>query len=486
MNIIKKYRLIAAALACGYLLSGCESFLDEAVYTEYDPAKLLQTEEGINSVLVSAYGELQFKGNSREFNHTFAEFPTDIALESGGGFEREAVIFINFQWDESHSFFSNAWSKMYRAIRNANSLLDNVDLATSLPQQRLAQLTAEARFIRAAAYYHLYDLFGPVPLITTTETLDMEPVRPTEAEFSEFLTTELRTAATDLPVTQELHGKATKGAALAVLCKFYLHTKQWQQCADVADEIIALGNYHLFPTIEELFTVDNEINDEFIYIHPYLPLASFGNTYMAHAFPPNYPVLPNWENYGAQYRTYTSFVKSFLPSDRRLKMFLTEYTTIQGQQVQLLEDAQGRPLDNARSFKFVPDPAAINAFHGNDGPVIRYADILLSRAEALNEIGGPTDEALALLNDVRDRAGISLLTLDDVPTQAAFREAILRERGWEFYSEGLRRQDLIRHGKFIELAVARGKQARAHHVRYPIPRRELEANQQLTQNEGYE
>lgn len=456
------------------------------MYTQYDPAKLLQTEAGINSVLVSAYGELQFKGNNREFNHTFAEFPTDIALESGGGFERDAILFVNFQWDESHAFFSNSWSKMYRAVRNANSLLDNIGLATSLPEQRLAALTAEARFIRAAAYYHLYDLFGPVPLITSAETLDMEPTRPTEDEFSDFMGTELREAAAALPVVQDLRGKATKGAALAVLCKFYLHTQQWQQSADVAKEIMDMGQYALFPTIEELFTVENEMNDEFIYVHPYLPLAGYGNTYMAHAFPPNYPVLPNWENYGAQYRTYTSFINSFDPGDRRLSMFLTAYTTIQGQHIELVADAQGKPLDNARSFKFVPDPAAINASHGNDCPIIRYADILLARAEALNELVGPTDEALGLLNEVRDRADVPLLALEDVSTPTAFREAILQERAWEFFSEGLRRQDLIRHGKFIASAISRGKQARPYHTRYPIPRREIEANQQLAQNEGYE
>lgn len=469
-----------------YMLAGCKSFLEEAVYTQYDPARLLQTEEGINSVLVSAYGELQFRGNIREFNHTFAEFTTDIALESGGGFEREAVIFMNFQWDDSHIFFANTWAQMYRAIRNANSLLDNMGLASSLPEQRLAALAAEARFIRAAAYYHLYDLYGPVPLITTAATLDLEPIRPTEAEFAEFLARELREAANALPEVQSLRGKATKGAALAVLCKFYLHTKQWQLCADVAKEIMDLGQYGLFHAIENLFAVDNEANEEYIYVHPYLPLAGYGNTYMAHAFPPNYPVASNWENYGAQYRTYTSFIQSFEPNDRRLKLFLTEYTTIQGLYVPLVEDAQGRPLDNARSFKFVPDPAAINAAHGNDCPIIRYADILLSRAEAINELAGPNEEALRLLNEVRDRSDASLLAAADVPTQADMRDAILQERAWEFFSEGLRRQDLIRHGKFIERAVGRGKQARAHHVRYPIPRREIEANQRLTQNEDYE
>jgi len=133
----------------------------------------------------------------------------------------------------------------------------------------------------------------------------------------------------------------------------------------------------------------------------------------------------------------------------------------------------------------VPDPDAIAAFHGNDCPLIRYADILLSRAEALNELNGPDREPLELLNQIRERANVPLLHLDDLPTKEAFRDHLLQERAWEFFSEGLRRQDLIRHGKFIELALQRGKQAKPHHVRYPIPRREIEANSKLTQNDGY-
>lgn len=485
MNQLIKYPFffcLAGLLLTG---SGCERFLEEEVYTEYDPDALLQTEEGINSVLTSAYGELQLKGMIREFIFTFAEFPTDITLENGGGFEREAVVFLNYQWDPSHNFFSNAWSKMYRAIRNANSLIDNAGSVSSIPAERLAGLVAEARFIRAAAYYHLYDLFGPVPLITTTETLDFEPSRPLEADFVDFLATELRSAATDLPVDQDLQGKATKGAALAVLCKLYLHVKNWEQCATTAEEIMQLNRYSLFPEIENLFSVDNEDNDEYIYVHPYVALEGFGNVYIPHAFPPNYPVLPNWENYGAQFRTSTAFIKSFDPADRRLRMFLTEYTDTRGNHIELVEDEAGNPLDNARSFKYTPDPGALARFHGNDLPIIRYADILLSRAEALNELQGPTQEAVDLVNEIRERAGVPLLELADFGDKEALRDHILQERNWEFFSEGKRRMDLVRQGKLIGNAQARGKNAQPYHALYPIPQSEIEANPNLTQNEGY-
>lgn len=483
MKKLYKYLVRALCILGLTVFSGCQDFLTEEIYTEFDPDELLKTEDGINRVLIGAYSEL--KPSVRDYFFTLSEFPTDIALESGGGFEREAVVYMNFQWDPSHPFFQSHWASMYRAIRNANSLLDNIGNVQSIPAEKLAQLTAEAQFIRAAAYFHLYDIFGPVPLVTTTESTDLEPAKPTEAQFVDFLTKELREAANNLPIQQDLHGKATKGAALAMLCKLYLNTKQWQKCADVAKEIIDLNTYALFGQIENLFSVSNENNNEYIYRFSYVAQPGLGNVYMPHAFPPNFPIQPNWINYGAQFRSYTSFVKSFHGSDRRLKMFLTQYTDNKGNSIGLLEDAQGNPLDNARSFKYTPDPNAAIEHNGNDIPYIRYADILLSRAEALNEINGPNAESVDLLRQVRDRAGVPALQLSDFSSKEAFRDHILIERGWEFFTEGKRREDLIRHGKFISSAIARGKNAKPYHVLYPIPQREIEANANLVQNEGY-
>jgi hypothetical protein len=141
--------------------------------------------------------------------------------------------------------------------------------------------------------------------------------------------------------------------------------------------------------------------------------------------------------------------------------------------------------DNVRSLKYW-DNATVGNHSGNDVPVIRYADILLTRAEALNELNGPTQEALDLINLVRTRAGIGNLTLDVATSKNILRDMILRERGWEFYSEGLRREDLLRHNKFISLAVARGvATASDKHKLFPIPQTEIDANPLCEQNPGY-
>src|SRR5688500_19540321 len=104
-------------------------------------------------------------------------------------------------------------------------------------------------------------------------------------------------------------------------------------------------------------------------------------------------------------------------------------------------------VDNARCLKYWHNATSGN-HSSNDVPLIRYADILLTRAEALNELNGPAQEQLNLINQVRIRAGLSGLTLAQATSKEALRDLILRERGWEFYSEGKRREDLLRMDKF--------------------------------------
>jgi hypothetical protein len=122
----------------------------------------------------------------------------------------------------------------------------------------------------------------------------------------------------------------------------------------------------------------------------------------------------------------------------------------------------------------------------NDIAEVRYADVLLARAEALNELDGPNQESIDLINLVRDRAGLPGYSLAEFPAKEDMRDALLQERGWEFYSERIRRQDLIRMGKFISSAQARGvTNAKPTHVVFPIPQAALDANPELEQNDGY-
>ena len=474
--------------------TGCKKFLQEKVYTQYDPAALLQDQAGVDALLTGAYSRSRIVGyDSRNYTYIMNEFTTDIALESGGGLEASVVPYMNFAWGTNDGYLNTHWSKMYSAIGSANSVLSVTAALKDLPENKLNTIRAEARFIRAVSYYFLYNIFGPTPIIEVPdnatpaqlEALSQTP-RASKADFLKYMIDDLNFAADNLPVVENPIGRATKGAALAVLTKLYLHEKDWDNVIATADKVIALNNYSLYNDYGAMFSVAGEGNKEYIYRAPCIAQSGYHNNYMPHAFPPNYPILSNWVNFGAQFRTYTAFYKTFEASDIRRNVIITEYTDISGKKIQLLQDpVTGAALDNARSFKYVPDPAAVGEANGNDIVYIRYADILLSKAEALNEKTGPSTDAIGLINQVRNRAKASSWNAANFASKEILRDSILAERGREFFSEGLRREDLIRHGKFISSAIARGKAAKPYQVLFPIPQQQRDANKKLEQNEGY-
>ncbi|MEQ9443580.1 MAG: RagB/SusD family nutrient uptake outer membrane protein [Cyclobacteriaceae bacterium] len=470
------------------LAMGCEDALKEDLYSQLAPENFLTTEEGVVSVLNAAYAESYLNGYSAHSVRNIEEWCTDIEWETGGGENLTAVLMIGFTWDASVGWmYGEMWLKPYRGIRNANIVLDNIENA-DLSEEARNGYVAQARFLRALSYSHLYTWFGTVPLRTST-TDELELPRATEEAMESFIESELLAIIPVLPEPGEVsaYGRVTNGAARALLTKFYLNTGQWQEAADMAQEVIDMGTYSLYPVYEDLFKVQNERNNEYILAYPQVPNTP-GNNYINGAFPPGFTSDPrsgltfqgNWRNWAAQYRLYDRFYDSFDPADLRQNLIIDNYLNNDGDSVSLLG------ADNTRSFKYWPDPNGLGNEHGNDIPGIRYADILLSRAEALNEINGPNQESIDLINQVRSRAGLDNVNLADFGNAEDLRMHLLDERGWEFYSEGKRREDQIRMGTFISSALGRGiSNAKSYHVLFPIPQAAMDANPMLEQNDGY-
>jgi len=301
------------------------------------------------------------------------------------------------------------------------------------------------------------------------------------SEIIKFLEDEFLACSQVLPLTQADFPRATKGAALGFLTKFYLNNRKWSLAAETAETIIESGVYELFvgdTSRAQLFDLENEGCSEFIFVVPYSSKKP-ANTYLACAVPDNYKFkYVSKTNFAADFRIPDSFLNTFDPNDQRLDAFVFKYVNTSG-------DVVSCGPNNVRSFKYPEDPVAVGDVSSNDFPLLRYADILLSRAEALNELNGPTQESIDLINQVRNVAGVDDLQLNDFTNTEDLREAILRERGWEFHTEGLRRQDLIRQGKFISMAISRGFAAKDYHVLFPIPQAEITANKNLVQNKGY-
>ncbi|MBE7172606.1 MAG: RagB/SusD family nutrient uptake outer membrane protein [Williamsia sp.] len=482
--------ILVCILVFGSLL-GCKKFLEEEAFSQLATENFLATQEGIESTLAGAYASAaNMLTNNSIYTLGPQEFSTDIMWQSGDNVESTIAQYINFTLTPSTDFLTTNYDPPYQTIRNANILLENIDRVAISDQQKEAY-KAECRFLRAVSYYKLYFFFGTVPLRkATTDELNMP--RATDAEMKAFIESELLAVVPTLPAPgkEAAYGRAHSAAAQGFLCKYYLYTKQWQKAADMAKKIMDLNTYSLFATYKDLFKVENERNKEYIWIRPAKASADrrTANGWMNVSFPANFakePIsgltfLSTWVNFPNEFRLLDPFYNSFEAGDARKDLIITSYIDNTGKTISLLND------NNTRSFKYWPDPQASGASHGNDIPEIRYADILLSRSEALNELNGPNQEAVDLINQVRTRAKLNRKLLTDFPSKESLRDHILKERGWEFYSEGHRRMDLIRMDKYISSAQARGKtSAQPFHVLFPIPQVAINANPKLVQNPGY-
>ncbi|WP_437920324.1 RagB/SusD family nutrient uptake outer membrane protein [Sphingobacterium sp. LRF_L2] len=490
MKRITHYIHLLILIGC---LSACSSLLDVTPNSEFAPDNVLTTEEGIKSLLFSAYAQQQTQQNSR-FVINDSEVCTDMAYNSAGAENSQLIHLINFTWTSTlGTFESDMWAPNYRCIRDANGVIENIDAVTASEETKKLFL-AEARILRAQAYVALYNFFGPVPLrLSTAQGSDL--ARASDEEIRDFIETEFVAAIPDLPDPgqEESFGRFNKGNATGILAKYYLNTKQWQKAADAAKTVIDFSYYSTTQyAFKDLFRVENEglSNKEILLALPCRNEADYGNWFMAGALPsgfkstnqiPNYTYQSSMSIFATQYRLRTAFVNSLDPNDQRRALICTSYINSSGATVDILND------DNARSFKYW-DNNTVGNNGGADVPLLRYADILLTRAEALNEISGPSEESFALINQVRTRAGLSNLSSANAGTQQQFRDAIFQERGWEFISEGKRREDLIRQGTFLTSAITRGISATvatSDKLVFPIPQSEIDANKLCVQNNGY-
>ena len=450
-------------------LSSCS--LDETLYSELGD-NYLSEDAAKEKVLTSAYGYANLRSNDYFYTSGMVSGETWTQY---GVIQNYFAYLVNFTWPTSHGYFESVWRTFYRAIRDANIVIANTTASSSPTDQALE---AEARFIRGYSYAFLHDWFGGLPLYQSPND-DLYLAKASSDETVAFIEADLLAAAKVLPLKQSTYGRATKGAAIGILSRVYLNDRQWQKAAETAKQVIDLGVYDLYPDYTKLFLIENEGNSEMIWVNQANPSA--GIAFLANILPTNFPHQSNQTLFASEVRFYDVFVNSFHPDDARRSLIITSYkSTTNGQELQLLGNNGCLP------GKYELDPNCVGSSYGNDIPVLRYADILLSRAEALNEINGPTAESVQLLNQVRTRAHLAPYSIQDFASKEAFRNAIFQEREWEFFFEQRGRTDQIRHGTFITRAKARGlTNAKDYQVLFPIPQAEIDANPNLIQNTGY-
>lgn len=399
----------------------------------------------------------------------------------------------NFQWTNSGEHTNGIYYNYIKGVTKCVNAKTTINGIVDINEDLRTRYIGEMNGVIALLSYTLYDTYGPVPIvvdpeITNDSNTDYEPERPTKEWMVSFIKESARSAADLLPISYSAgdYGRITKGTALMVLLKLAMHERNWSEALAVSNEIIALNYYSLQANYRSVFSVENEMNNELIFAIPQ-NVADGGNQWLAHVYPgiyesPDGIPIQKWGGYKMPWDMYDKFEEG---NDDRLESVWRYINTSDGI-VDLKSIDEAWAQLGAIPAKYPEDPASTGMIHGNDYVVYRYSDVLLLKAEALNRLNGPTQESIDLINEIRNRVHTTPIILADYSTKEALNDFILDERFRELHMEGHRREDLIRHEKFLSKAEERGAfNTNSSRLVFPIPQSAIDENSNIIQNQGY-
>jgi hypothetical protein len=478
-------------LGFGVLLqAGCSDLLEPQVYGDLTPETFFSSEADFNSAVAALYNPFSSNWGTDDrgagiwyaslYNADPKTYWARSEITTDELYTPWDATFQNFTWGPAT--LSGGQAPTYAKIRyvaRATDVIDKIQKAEGVSDEVKARYVAEAKAIRGWLMYILYDFFGPVNVKLDPETLSSTEItpRPTKEEFVAAIEKDLTEAMPGLNDryngSPDNWGRMGKGTARMVLLRLYMHEKSWAKAEAVAKEIGQMG-YSLLPSYSDLCRAER--NDEIIYAVP--ADASSPNWYFQEVIPDDFASAGDirrdagWYGYWMPWEFYDRYE----PGDGRLATVLGSYTTRNGKIKDRTSGMRGAvPLKCTTNLGSASGSDA-------DWPVFRYAETLLSLSEAINEQRGPA-EALPYVNQIRTRAGVSAWS---GLSQTQLRDSLLVERGRELYSEGVRRDDLIRHGRFIEYALQRGASAKPEMVLFPIPLSVVQQSEGvIEQNPGY-
>ncbi|TLX75969.1 RagB/SusD family nutrient uptake outer membrane protein [Labilibacter sediminis] len=452
-----KYKIII--LFAVLSLYSCEKgFLDLAPHDEANTENFYQNENDFNTALIAAYAKLQ---SEIGIYFEMIEYRSDnIELSAPTAGTQDRYNLDKFEETSANGILLDAWATYYNGILRCNEVISRIK---STDFDMKDQYDGEARFLRAFTYFNLVRFWGDVPII-------LAPVSPEEAlnigrsdvrKVYESIENDLLKAIDQLPSSYSGvdAGRATSGAAKALLGKVYLSQKKFADAKNILEEI--LGDYSLLSNVADVFSVNNKMNSEIIFAIRF-----------------NKEVVG--EGHGGWFTVsdvsispITDVLKdAYDASDNRKN--LIEYT----------QSGAAFKLN-----KFFDESSSTTKKEGADYIILRYADVLLMYAEALNEIAyNPNGDAFKYLNEVHERAGLTTFTSSDLPDQASFNAAILKERQLEFPFEGHRWFDLVRTGTAKTEMAKNGIIVDEFRYIFPVPQTEIEKMNNtdiFDQNPGY-
>lgn len=506
---MKKIKYIILTVGfIGFLNSCSDDFINVENKEVLTEESFWQTEDHAMQALTAAYGAMQSASGSKwaffeEIYTSLAYRADDVTNNTGETYGRSLASFSNTT-EESGPY--NVWQASYAGIGRANQILQQVPEMEALSADTKKALVAEAKFLRAYYYFWLVTGFENVPLVTTFSA-DLDNLFPSQAAPSEVwaqIETDLAEAEADLPTSypSEWKGRATKGAAKALLGKVFLFQEKWGEAETKLQEVTGMG-YALLPNYADNFNGLGENGSESIFEIQFTGDRSNGNDERQVL---NFQVSPyafgGWELfYPSQW--LVDEMKTDLTTDGDIseRVYESIFFDDPNSEMYSRDSEQNETyasvaadLNHPKYFKKYSENADTNFYNGTNISVIRYADVLLMYAEALNE-NDKTPLAIDQVNIVRQRGGaapLGTLTKNELRTQIRHHERPV-ELAMEF---GIRWFDLYRWQRgstateSIKTTLINHNKPFAEnfqdkHIVFPIPLQEININTNLDPNPGW-
>jgi len=500
---MKLYKLIIPVLSIVIIIqTSCKSYLDQPLLGQYDAAQYFTSDVNAQTAINTAYVPLLFTDASSNAIWVLGDVASDDAIKGGNDGDQADFQNINdFNITPSNSAVEAVWKRYYDGVFKCNVVISGLpDDNTAVSASVKSSCIAQAKFLRAYYYFTLTNCYGDIPLHLKVETPEevQSPAIP-QAEIYLQIEQDLKDASADLPTSWSGadDGRATKGAALSLLAKTYLFEQKWDSAATTAQQVEALGIYSLNNLFTDNFNANKKDNPEAIFsVWQASGQSPFLGNNLNQWFAPR-----SLNGYGFFYPTQ-SLIENFEKTtsgvvDPRFGYTLSgtdapNYydTTYQTgwSSTGYVTKKQIQPLSQI--------PVSIKGDGNLNYEAIRFADVLLIEAEALNE-EGKSSEALVPLNKVRKRARESYLydntlpgfgtvpdgLLPDITTtdQSQLRDDIRKERRSELALEFHRYFDMIRYGSAYATNAMKDVPNFTYDADkfFPIPQSERDTNHKL-------
>ena len=498
-RLLQSLPLAALAVASSALV-GCEDFLERPPRDQVIEETFYKTEADLRLAAYSVYTPLTRQAWSGQEGWKIAEIPSDNSAP--GGSDPDFSPIDDFGVSPDNPNVKAYWDIRYRAVNLASVLIDKAP-SSGLAEGVYATYVAEGQFVRALAYFDLVRIFGDVPLVLKKAEYGEDVLLPRASveEVYAQITADLEAAIPHLPLTRASSdaGRATSGAARALLAKVALTQGDYDRAYDLAREVIESGVYELMPDYGALWVLESSDNNaESVFQAQHVGCGPFavGNQMQAFFAPFGEGITGNADGWGshaptapANTQAESTIFEAFEDGDLRKRWTLF----LPGECYPEINPDQGgycypeRPESSAgtaiKKYVVGGGPEVCFMSTPQNANIIRYADVLLTLAEAaVGASGGSSIEAFTVdaFNQVRTRAGLA-------PVQSITADDVLQERRVELAFEQQRWFDLLRLPQEQTLGIMRshGKRLGADDLLFPIPAVELQINPNLTQNPGY-